>query len=56
MLAVPFFDLNIRFVYFRAKDARARVYFPATFFWYFIAQIARTTSLFFVNITKNKSP
>ena len=48
ILVVPFFDLNIRFVYFRAKDARARVYFPATYFLYFIARIARTPSLFFV--------
>ena len=55
-LLCQFFDSNIRFVHFRAKGARARVYFPATYFSYFIARIARTPSLFFVNITKNKSP
>ena len=31
-----------------------RVYFPATYFLYFIARIARTPSLYFVNITKDK--
>ena len=56
ILVVPSFDSNIRFVYFRAKGARARVYFPATYFLYFIARIARTPSLFFVNITKDKPP
>ena len=56
MLVVPSFDSNIQFVYFRAKGARARVYFPATYFWYFIARIAQTPSLFFVNVTKDKPP
>ena len=55
-LLCQFFDSNIRFVHFRAKGARARVYFPATYFLYSIARIARTPSLFFVNITKDKSP
>ena len=55
-LLCQFFDLNIRFVHFRAKGARARVYFPATYFLYSIARIARTPSLFFVNITKDKPP
>ena len=30
ILVVPSFDSNIRFVYIRAKGARARVYFAAT--------------------------
>ena len=30
--------------------------FPATYFLYFIARIARTPSLFFVNIMKDKPP
>ena len=47
---------EFRFVYFRAKGAGARVYFPATYFLYFIARIARTPSLVFVNITKDKPP
>ena len=51
---MPSFDSNIRFLYFRAKDAWARVYFPATYFLHFIAGIARTPSLIFVNITKDK--
>ena len=55
-LLSQFFDSNIRFVHFRAKGARARVYFPATYFFYSIARIARTPSLIFVNITKDKSP
>ena len=54
MLVVPSFDSNIRFVYFSAKGGRARVYFPDTYFLYFIARIARTPSLLFVNITKDK--
>ena len=48
---MPSFDSNIRFVYFRAQGARARVYFLATHFLYFTARIARTPSFFFVNIT-----
>ena len=36
--------------------ARARVCFSVPFFLYFIARIARTPSLFFVNIMKNKPP
>ena len=40
------FWLNIPFVYFRAKGARARVDFPANYFLYFITRIARTPSLF----------
>ena len=36
---VPSFDSNIRFVHFRAKGARARVYYPATYFLYFIAEL-----------------
>ena len=54
-----FFDSNIRLVHFRAKGARARVYFPATLFLYSIisiTRIPRTPSLIFVNITKDKSP
>ena len=43
------------FVYSRAKGARARVYFPATYFLYFIARIARTPSLHFVDITKSSA-
>ena len=53
---VPSFDSNIRFVYFRAKGARARVYFPATYFLYFMALIAWTPSFYFVNIKKDKLP
>ena len=34
------FVSNIRFVHFRAKGARALVYFSDTYFLYFIAQIA----------------
>ena len=49
-------DANIRFVRIRAKGANVRVYFPATYFLYFIAQIARTPSLFFVHITEDKPP
>ena len=52
MLVVPSCDCNIRFVYFRAKGARARVHFPATYVLYFVAQSA---SLFFVNIMKEKN-
>ena len=48
------FGLNIRFVYFRAKGARARVYFPAPYFLYSVARIARTAFLFFVSIMKEK--
>ena len=33
---MPSCDSNIRFVYFRAKGARARVHFPATYFLYFV--------------------
>ena len=36
------------------NTVRARVYFPATYFLYFIARIARTPSLFFENIKKDK--
>ena len=54
ILMVPYFDSNIRFVYLRAKGARSPVYFPATYFLHFIARIARTPSLFFVNIRKDK--
>ena len=43
------------FVYSRAKGARARVYFPATYFLYFIARIAWTPSLYFVDITKSSA-
>ena len=43
-LVAPSFDSDIRFVYFHAKGARARVYLPA-FFLYFIAQIALTSLL-----------
>ena len=56
ILVKPSFDSNIRFVYFRAEGARARVYFPATYFLYFIALIDRNPSLFYVNITKDKPP
>ena len=35
MLVVPSCDSNIRFLYFRAKCARARVHFPATYFCVF---------------------
>ena len=51
-------DSNIRFVYFRAKRARARVHFPATYFLYFVARFGQTPSLFslfFVNIMKEKN-
>ena len=51
---MPFGDSNIRFLYFRAKGARARVHFPATYFLYFVARFAQTPSLFFVNIMKEK--
>ena len=54
ILVVPSCDSNIRFVYFRAKGARARVHFPATYFFYFVARFAQTPSLFFVNIMKEK--
>ena len=43
-------------MYFRAKGARARVHFPATYFLYFVARFAQTPSLFFVNIMKEKKP
>ena len=43
------------FVYSRAKGARAGVYFPATYFSYFIARIAWTPSLYFVDITKSSA-
>ena len=56
ILVKPSFDSNIRFVYFHAEGARARVYFPATHFLYFIALIDRNPSLFYVNITKDKPP
>ena len=36
---MPSFDSNTRFVYFHAKGARARVYFPISYFWHFVAQI-----------------
>ena len=52
---MPSFDSNIRFVYFCAKGVRARVYFLATYFLYFIARISRAPFLFFVNITKRKN-
>ena len=56
VVVAPSFDSNIRFVYFRPKGARARVYFPALFFLYFIAWIALTPSLFLVNMEKDKPP
>ena len=56
ILVKPSFDSNIRFVYFRAEGARAGVYFPATYFLYYIALIDRNPSLFYVNITKDKPP
>ena len=37
---VSSFDSDIRFVYSRAKGARARVYFPATYFVYLVTRIA----------------
>ena len=47
---------EFRFVYFRAKGARVRVHFPATYFLYFIARCAQTPSLFFfVNIVNEKT-
>ena len=52
---MPSCDSNIRFVYFRAKGARARVHFPATYFLYFVARFAQTPSLFFVNIIKENT-
>ena len=39
----------------RAKGARARVHFPATYFPYSVAQFAQTPSLCFVNIMKEKT-
>ena len=36
--------------------ARTRICFLATYFLYFIARIAQTPSLYFVNITKVKPP
>ena len=50
------FDSNTRFVYLRAKGAFALVYFLAKYFLYTVARIARTHSLYFVNITKDKPP
>ena len=58
MLVAPSWDSNIRFVYFGAKGARARVHFPSTYFLYFVrARFVQTPSLFFffVNIMKEKS-
>ena len=52
---MPSCDSNIRFVYFRAKGARARVHFPATYFLYFVVRFAQTPSLFFVNIMQEKT-
>ena len=56
MLVVPSVESNILFVYFHAKGARAGVYFPTTYYLYFIARITRTPFLFFVNIMKDKPP
>ena len=55
-LLCKFFDSNIRFVHFRAKGAHALVYFPATYFLYSIARIARTPSLFFLRIPRKINP
>ena len=55
MLLVPYCDSNIRFVYFRAKGARVRVHFPATYFLYFIARCAQTPSLFFCEYRERKN-
>ena len=43
-------------MYFRAEAARARVHFPAKYFLCFAARFAQTSSLFFVNIRKEKTP
>ena len=48
-LLCQFFDSNIRFVYFRAKGARAQVYFPATYFLYSMARIARTACFLWIS-------
>ena len=50
------FDSNIRSAYFCTKGARARVNFPAVYFLYFVARIAQTPSLLFVDIMKDKTP
>ena len=55
-LLCQFFDSNIRFVHFRAKGARARVYFPATYFLYSIARITRTPSLISLWISRKINP
>ena len=53
---MPFFNSNIRFVYFLAKGARTRIYFPATYFLYFIPRIARTAFLVFLWISRKINP
>ena len=57
MLLVPYYycDSNIWFVYFRAKGARVRVHFPATFFLYFVVRFAQTPSLFFCEYHERKN-
>ena len=56
IVTVPSFDSNIRLVYFRTKGLPARVNFLAIFFCIFVAQIARTPTMYlvFVNITKDE--
>ena len=55
MLVVTSRDSNIRFVYFRAKGARARVHFPAPYFFVFCqSPVCSNSFLFFVNIKKEK--
>ena len=58
ILVVSSFDSNIRFVYFRAKGMRARVYFPATYVFVFYSPNCSNSVLlcFFVKITKDKPP
>ena len=52
---MPSFDSNILFVYSRAKGARARVYFPATYFAYLVTRIASEfLPCFLVKIMKDK--
>ena len=53
---MPSVESNILFVFFHFNGAHSGVFFPITYYLYFIARITRTPSLFFVNITKDKPP
>ena len=48
ILVVPFFDQNVRFVYFRARGACARLFFPAPYFFVFCSPNCWNPSLVFL--------